>query len=66
MAIWAIAWAGSKPMASLVDGLMAGTRIGVRGTGILLAVPTLLPALILLCWPVTRKGGARAALRPTR
>jgi hypothetical protein len=55
MAVWAIAWAGSKPIASLVDGLMAGSRIGVRHTGILLAVPTLLPALIMLCWPVRRK-----------
>lgn len=55
MAIWAIAWAGSKPIASLVDGLMAGSRIGVRHTGILLAVPTLLPALIMLCWPVRSK-----------
>lgn len=65
MAIWAIAWAGSKPIASLVDGLMADSRIGVRGTGILLAVPTLLPALILFCWPVVSKGGARATLRLT-
>jgi MFS family permease len=64
LAIWAIAWAGSKPIASLVDGLMAGSRIGVRGTGILLALPTLLPALIMLCWPVAGNRGARAALRP--
>ena len=66
MAIWAIAWAGSKPFASLVDGFLAGTRLGVRGTGILLAVPTLLPALIMLCWPAAGKRGAPAALRPAR
>ena len=24
MAIWAVAWAGSKPFASLTDGLLAG------------------------------------------
>lgn len=65
MAIWAIAWAGSKPIASLVDALMAGSRIGVRGTGIFLAVPTLLPALIMLCWPVRSKRHIpKAALDP--
>jgi MFS family permease len=65
MAIWAIAWAGSKPIASLVDGFLAGTWIGVRGTGILLAVPSLLPALIMLCWPVRGKRHIpKAALDP--
>ena len=38
MAAWAVAWAGSKPIASLVDGSLAGW-IGVRPTGALLAVP---------------------------
>jgi Transmembrane secretion effector len=67
MAIWAIAWAGSKPIASLVDGLMAGSRLGVRGTGMLLAVPTLLPALIMLCWPVRGKQQiGNTALGPAR
>jgi predicted MFS family arabinose efflux permease len=46
MATWAIAWAGSKPLASLVDGTLA-TTIGVRWTGILLAAPTLIPILVL-------------------
>ena len=55
MAIWAVAWAGSKPLASLVDGMLA-TFIGVwtagmltlklpnvQTTGVLLALPALLP-----------------------
>jgi hypothetical protein len=50
MAAWAVAWAGSKPIASLADGSLAGV-IGVRATGILLAVPALLPALILVLRP---------------
>lgn len=50
MAAWAVAWAGSKPIASLVDGGLAGL-IGVRMTGILLAAPALLPALILILLP---------------
>ena len=50
MAAWAVAWAGSKPIASLTDGSLAGV-IGVRATGILLAVPALLPALVLILLP---------------
>ena len=50
MAAWAVAWAGSKPIASLTDGGLA-SLIGVRTTGILLAAPALLPALILILLP---------------
>jgi MFS family permease len=50
MAAWAVAWAGSKPIASLTDGSLAGL-IGVRTTGILLSVPALLPALVLILLP---------------
>ena len=50
MAAWAVAWAGSKPIASLIDGGLA-CLIGVRMTGILLAAPALLPALILILLP---------------
>jgi MFS family permease len=50
MAAWAVAWAGSKPIASLTDGSLAGL-IGVRATGVLLAVPALLPALVLILLP---------------
>jgi hypothetical protein len=63
MAVWAIAWAGSKPIASLVDGSLAGL-IGVRPTGILLALPALVPALVLICWPAMGKRIAREALEP--
>ena len=34
MAISAIAWAGRRPIASLVDGSLASTGVGVPGTGI--------------------------------
>lgn len=46
MAVWAIAWAGSKPLASITDGLLAGW-IGVRPTGMLLALPAFLPIAVL-------------------
>ena len=51
MAVWAIAWAGSKPVASLGDGLLAG-HIGIKGTGVLLAIPAMLPLAALLALPV--------------
>ena len=60
MAAWAVAWAGSKPIASLTDGSMAGL-IGVRTTGILLAAPALLPALVLILLP--RIGNLSCAAR---
>lgn len=61
MAVWAIAWAGSKPLASLVDGSLADL-IGVRPTGILLAVPALLPAMALICWPARKPIAGETAL----
>jgi MFS family permease len=50
MAIWAIAWAGSKPFASLADGLLAGW-VGVRWTGIILAIPALIPIVVVVLMP---------------
>jgi MFS family permease len=50
MAVWAIAWAGSKPFASLTDGLLAGW-LGLRWTGVILAIPALIPIVVLLFAP---------------
>jgi predicted MFS family arabinose efflux permease len=50
MAIWAVAWAGSKPIASITDGLLA-SWVGVPLTGILLALPTLIPIVVFLGAP---------------
>jgi hypothetical protein len=44
MAVWAIAWAGSKPLASLSDGLLA-SGLGIKWTGVLLATPALMPIM---------------------
>jgi MFS family permease len=46
MAVWAIAWAGSKPVASLSDGLLADW-LGLKWAGVLLAIPALIPFLVL-------------------
>ena len=61
MAAWVVAWAGSKPIASLADGSLAGL-IGVRSTGILLAMPALLPALVLILLLVIEKLSYQAEL----
>jgi MFS family permease len=50
MAVWAIAWAGSKPFASLVDGLL-GSSIGPQWTGMILAAPALIPIAIIVLLP---------------
>jgi len=47
MAAWAVAWAGSKPIASLADGSLADV-IGVRATGVVLALPAVMPAIALI------------------
>jgi len=50
MAAWALAWAGSKPLASLADGALV-SHLGIHGTGIVLALPALAPALVLVLCP---------------
>lgn len=50
MAAWAVAWAGSKPLASLIDGSAAGMA-GIRVTGVLLALPAFVPIAVLLMLP---------------
>ncbi len=50
MAVWAIAWAGSKPFASLADGLL-GSWIGPQWTGMILTAPALVPVAIIVLFP---------------
>ena len=50
MAVWAIAWAGSKPFASLVDGTL-GSLIGPQWTGMILATPALIPITVIVLFP---------------
>jgi hypothetical protein len=50
MAIWAVAWAGSKPLASLSDGLLADW-VGIQWTGVILAIPALIPIAVLIFMP---------------
>ena len=54
MALWAIAWAGTKPIASLADGWLASTT-GTRLAGFLLTVPALVLALFEICLPENSK-----------
>jgi hypothetical protein len=50
MAVWAIAWAGSKPFAALVDGAL-GSWIGPQWTGLILATPALIPISVIILVP---------------
>ena len=52
--LWAIAWAGTKPMASLLDGWLA-SHVGILLTGIVLASPAAVLALCELWLPRTEK-----------
>ena len=57
MAVWAIAWAGSKPLASLTDGSLAGLA-GYQVTGVLLALPAMLPVAYLIFRHLKGEGGS--------
>lgn len=66
MAVWAIAWAGSKPLASLLDGSLPGAlgrfmpaTLSIKATGVLMAVPALIPILVLVFLPEIGKRMAR-------
>lgn len=50
MAVWAIAWAGSKPFAALIDGAL-GDWIGPQWTGLILAMPALIPIAVIVLLP---------------
>jgi predicted MFS family arabinose efflux permease len=52
--LWAIAWAGTKPVASLFDGWSA-SHIGIWPTGLLLASPAVLLALGEIFLPAKAK-----------
>lgn len=53
-ALWAIAWAGTKPVASLLDGWLAG-RYGIVRTAIFLVLPALVIGLCELSLPSSWK-----------
>ena len=63
MAVWAVAWAGSMPLASLMDGSLPGV-IGIRASGALLAAPALIPILVLVFWPAFGHWLARSPQPP--
>jgi predicted MFS family arabinose efflux permease len=48
MALWAIAWAGTKPIASLADGWLA-SHFGLLWAATILALPAVCIAVIELC-----------------
>jgi MFS family permease len=62
MALWAIAWAGSKPIASLLDGWLA-IHIGVFRTGVVLALPALAVALLELFLSTDAKNWLKERMR---
>jgi MFS family permease len=47
MALWSVAFLGLRPVASLLDGTIAGT-FGVRAAGVCLAIPALAAAALIV------------------
>jgi MFS family permease len=48
MALWAVAWAGTKPIASLADGWLA-SHYDILRAAVILAAPAILIAIVELC-----------------
>jgi hypothetical protein len=64
MAVWAIAFAGSRPIASVLDGLLAGAT-SIRCAGAAFALPAVLLGAAAVCVPRLRMcEGARRLLAP--
>jgi len=66
MALWSIAFLGVRPLASLVDGAIAGTA-GVRVATVAMAVPAFAGAVVA-AWSRLggRSGSAEVELRGSR
>jgi MFS family permease len=62
MALWAVAWAGSKPIASFLDGWLA-TNLGLRPAAVLLAAPAVLIAGAELGMPKSGRARLKNAMR---
>jgi MFS family permease len=58
MALWSIAFLGSRPLASVTDGALA-TVLGPRGATLALCVPATLVAVVLLRWARAAGAGGR-------
>jgi hypothetical protein len=64
MALWSVAFLGLQPLASLLDGTIAGI-FGVRAAGVCLAVPALVTAAASCGCATARCGkGAPAPVAP--
>ena len=64
MALWSIAFLGMRPLASLVDGVIADVY-GVRVAGVVLALPALAGAVAIVALEQKRRRGPdRPAARP--
>lgn len=48
MALWGVAWAGTKPIASLADGLIA-SNLGLRWSAVILGAPAVMVAMAEIC-----------------
>jgi MFS family permease len=57
MALWSVAFLGLRPVASLLDGGLAGV-FGVRTAGVVLALPALACAAVLLALPYRPASGS--------
>jgi MFS family permease len=61
MALWAVAWAGTKPIASLLDGALAN-QFGSQAAAAVLAFPALAIGMTEICLSKTQKDRLKARM----
>lgn len=64
MVLWAIAWAGTKPLASLADGWLASAT-DVRVAGLVLTLPAIVLAILEICLSKRNKYLLKSQMRRT-
>jgi MFS family permease len=62
MALWAVAWAGTKPIASLADGWLA-SNLGVLPAAVILAAPAVFVAALEICMRDKRRDRMKDLMR---
>jgi MFS family permease len=62
MALWAVAWAGTKPIASMADGWLAA-NLDVQWAAVILVTPAVTVALLELCLRDPLRGRLREFVR---
>ena len=61
MALWGVAWAGTKPIASLIDGAVA-SQFGITAAAVVLVIPAFTIGMAEICLTKAQKDRLKARM----